>query len=346
MAERKSVYTDFKDPFHLLNELRNVGLERVYKNSFAYGNRDDMSMGYSGQPSSQVGPTSRAQVRLDVNAPSRTFDRSVGSGSYKPNIRPYNVNLNYSRPDDGKTPELDRVGSVARPLLAIGAQYYRNIQNIRTQEREKAEAEALEEASDIAGAPAMQKIENLNRMGTQLEAKQRANQGREDFLQRRAAAKQASNAEAMARTQETLGPQASAVLRPRGPRTAWDMLAQPAPPNVTATMRSINQPPSTLPPPTGMPGAPGAPMTSAGSQAPLTPGQMGTNTATLLTASTKASRPGRKKLPPPPPPQPPTMAPPSASQLPPPPMGKATKGTKGAKGAAKGSKTTKPPTSS
>lgn len=341
MADRRQNFTDFQDPFDLLTSLHNTRMRMVYQNEFARGNRSDMNMGYQGQPSSSVGRTSMAQDRINVDAPSRKFDRSVGTGSYKPSVPTYNINLDYAQRGDARVaPELKRLGSVAKPLLAIGAQAYRNIQDIRTTQREQAEAEALDEASDIAGAPVMQKIESL---GQNVERTQRLTRGvgiREDFLQRRAAAKQASNAEAMARTQETLGPQASSVLRPRGPKTAWDMLAQPDSPNVTATMRSINQPPATLPPPTGMPGAP---MTSAGSQAPLTPGQMGTNTATLLTASTKASRPGRKKLPPPPPPQPPTMAPPSASQLPPPPMGKATKGTKGA---AKGSKTTKPPTSS
>lgn len=349
MAERKPVYTDFKDPFHLLNELRNVGLERVYKNAFAYGNRDDMNMGYSGQPSSQVGRMSMAQDRLNVNAPTRQFDRSVGSGSYKPSVPTYNVSLNYSQPKDGETPELDRVGTVARPLLALGAEYYRNIQTIRNTQR-----------ANAANAPVFQKIEEAESLQNKVQARTRANEARNDFLQRRAAAKQASNAEAMARVQETLSPQASAVLRPRGPKTAWDMLAQPAPPQVTATMGSIYQPPGTLPPPSApMGGAPmgGGPM-GGGPQGP-NPSQKGTNTTTLLAANQNKPRSRRKKLPPPPPPQPPTMPPPVPSQLPPPPMategtkstgtkgtkGAGTKGPKGPKGTSGTTKKAKPPTS-
>lgn len=344
MADRQQNFTDFKDPFDLLTSLHNTRLRMVYQNEFARGNRSDMNMGYQAHPSSRVGAMSMAKDRLAVDAPSRQFDRSVGSGSYKPSVPTYNINLDYAQRGDGEVaPELESLGSVAKPLLALGAQAYRNIQDIRTKQREKEEAKALREASDIAGEPAMQKIQNLGRMDEQRQRLERGVGIREDFLQRRAAAKQASNAEAMARTQETLGPQASAVLRPRGPKTAWDMLAQPDSPNVTATMRSMNQPPATLPPPTGMPGLQGTPGTPAGSQGPVTPGQMGTNTATLLTANAPTSRPGRKKLPPPPPPQPPTMPPPVVSPLPPPPMGK---GSKGTKGPAKGAKTTNPPKSS
>lgn len=115
MSDGKPSYTDFKDPFDLLNELRNMGLERIYKNTFARGNRSAIEDENSGTIRTTVGKTFTPNYRLQADAPSSMWEARQGSGRTLPPPGEINFNRDYGDPGIDRR-ELKRFGSAAKKV--------------------------------------------------------------------------------------------------------------------------------------------------------------------------------------------------------------------------------------
>lgn len=166
-------YTDFRDPFDLLADLHNLGLERIYKNQFARGDRSAIEGGGGARPG--VGRTSSPNYNLGVNAPSSQWQAREGSGR----VLPPAVQMNYTRDygnstvDDGTR---DRLGSLVGSLGDIKSRYQNSIYKVRKQqqnrniinarEKERVDAEQREASLQEASAP---QLERLNELGNEME---------------------------------------------------------------------------------------------------------------------------------------------------------------------------------
>lgn len=354
MAERQQNFTDFRDPFDLLTSLHNTRMRMIYQNEFARGNRTDMNMGYNPNPTSQVGKTSMAQDRLQVNAPSREMESLNAPSRGMPSPQRIGYNVDFGTADLNRR-ELKRLGTVIGPLAQTARKAFSNIADIRKAQREQNILGPYQkEMADIEEqiGQTKQNIEmgkGLLDLRTQSLTEQHATDTARNTL---------SQQRERERKRESLNtiagniPEATTETLSKVPGISpYGMLETP---DETRTQR-INQAMTTLfkdtsplPPPSGMSGSgtfnvPWSPNIPVGASEPLSQGKRDINTATLSTATPKRPSSVRKKLPPPPPPQAPGMAPPTPSQLPPPPMGKGPKNPKGPKAPPKGTKTTKAP---
>lgn len=219
-------YTDFRDPFDLLADLHNLGLERIYKNQFARGDRSAIEGG--GGARSGVGRTSSPNYNLGVNAPSSQWQAREGSGR----VLPPAVQMNYSR-DYGNS----NVRGGEERRLVKGIEQYGNIWNrykqdigkLRKSQREKADEEATtraEEERTAQYAPQMERLGQLESEMADVEAQKEAvsnriamTKGIQDFrdTQRQAQARdvQASNMGSFQSSAQNI-PTASKPSLPKG----------------------------------------------------------------------------------------------------------------------------------
>lgn len=262
MADSPQKYTNFKDPFDLLNELRNLGMERLYKNTFARGSREDMSMGYHEHPNSSIGKISSPQYNLGVNAPSTQWTPRQGSGGKLPNP----VNINYER--DFGNPGLDRrelkrIGTVAGPMASVAQSFISNISEIRRRQKKERQEQIENDQKTQEVAPQIKRLGELEQeMGdvqSQMEnTRLRMNVG-EGLLERRKAQRQAQAQSVQAQHREgfySASPNvATSVKGEYPPGHPIGMLTESNQGNVTAQAASIfnMQPPSPLGSPSASP---------------------------------------------------------------------------------------------
>lgn len=212
-------YTDFRDPFDLLADLHNLGLERIYKNQFARGDRSAIEGG--GGPRPGVGRTSSPNYNLGVNAPSSQWQAREGSGR----VLPPAVQINYSRDYGDSTVrggELRRAVKGIEQYGNIWNRYKQDIGKLRTSQREKAD----QEARVSQYAPQMERLSQLESEMADVEAQKEAvsnrismTKGIQDFrnIQRQAQARdvQASNMGSFQSSAQNI-PTASKPSLPKG----------------------------------------------------------------------------------------------------------------------------------